>query len=215
MKKATLPPIGGTDQGVIARFVGLPFGTTLSGKGRWPEMGLSGSFIETPVALTTFSEAPITVNYFEREASDDALWPLKDQFAPDVRGFLDAVGSRWQADDRVAEDSEARVEVERMCAEARRLIEAGDYAQDGELLNRAVQRNAVARSPLVFQYIANLGVLAGDLFTAVAAQKEALRLAPDNQLYRSNLRSLLTVSHKEGTKPRTGGEGPTGQGYNP
>jgi len=202
LKTVTLPPLGGA-QGhpVVARFLGFPFGTNLSGEGHWSEMGLSGTFLEKPISVTTLREAAIVVNYFERERRDDALWPLKTSFATNTEGFVDAVGARWEATPPVIEDRDARAQVEGMCADAHRMIESGDYAKANELLSRAAQIPA-ARSPLVYQYIANLGVLAGDLFTAVAAQKEALRLAPANALYRTNLQHLLTVPYTEGARPR-------------
>jgi hypothetical protein len=59
----------------------------------------------------------------------------------------------------------------------------------------AAARNGAARAPCVPHYVANLAVLAGDLFPAVAAQKEALRLAPESALYRENLLRLLTLPH--------------------
>jgi hypothetical protein len=43
-------------------------------------------------------------------------------------------------------------------------------------------------------------VITGDLFTAVGAQREALRLAPDNALHMSNLKNLLRVPFKEAQK---------------
>jgi len=54
----------------------------------------------------------------------------------------------------------------------------------------------VARSPLVYQYVANLAALERQLFLAVHAQQEALRLEPDNALYLANLRRLLEVPFK-------------------
>ena len=86
-------------------------------------------------------------------------------------------------------------EVESLCAEALRAIEAGDRTRAREILEDATRRNADARSPLVPHYVANLAVLSGDLFTAVSAQKEALRLDPGNRLYRDNFLRLLTVPY--------------------
>jgi hypothetical protein len=48
-----------------------------------------------------------------------------------------------------------------------------------------------------YQYVANLAVITGRLFAALDAQKEALRLAPENALYRANLRNLLTIPYEE------------------
>ena len=204
LKTATLPAVaGGREHAPVERFLGLPFGYTPAGHAEWGELGLSGDFRTTPVTMTTFYEAPIVVNYFERDARDDALWDLKGRTSGDLDQFLGAVTQRW-IDARASEapgDPAKRAQVETMCEEAHRLITAGDYRGAGNLLAAAAQLNDAARSPLVYQYTANLAVMAGDLFTAVAAQKEALRLAPGNELYRGNLRGLLTVPYKQGSKP--------------
>lgn len=51
-----------------------------------------------------------------------------------------------------------------------------------------------ARSPTVGHYLANLAVAENNLFLAVQAQLEGL--APDNELFRRNLRQLLTVPYE-------------------
>ena len=53
---------------------------------------------------------------------------------------------------------------------------------DRAILDEAARRNQAARSPMVYHYITNLAVISGHLLTAVNAQKEALRLAPENSL---------------------------------
>jgi hypothetical protein len=51
-----------------------------------------------------------------------------------------------------------------------------------------------------------VAVVSNELFTAVSAQKEALRLDPRNRLYRENLVHLLTRPYA----PRLGAQGPAG-----
>ena len=85
--------------------------------------------------------------------------------------------------------------MEALCAQAQRAIEVGDVAAAKRILSDAAARNARARSPLVPHYVANVAVLSGELFTAVSAQKEALRLDPRSRLYRENLLRLLTLPY--------------------
>ena len=80
----------------------------------------------------------------------------------------------------------------------------GADEQAKRILAHAAELNARARSPLVPQYIANLAVMSGELFTAIAAQKEALRLDPGSRLYRENLLRLLAQPYV-----LTSGTGPT------
>jgi hypothetical protein len=94
-----------------------------------------------------------------------------------------------------------------LCAEAERAIRDGRYDEARAVLAAATRRNEHVGSPLVHQYTANLAVITGQLHPALAAQKEALRLAPENALYRENLRHLLTVPYDElmaRTPPRPG-----------
>lgn len=59
------------------------------------------------------------------------------------------------------------------------------------LLSRASALNRRVQSPRVPQYVANIAAVEKDLFLAVQAQREALRLDPGNALYRRNLETLL------------------------
>ena len=54
------------------------------------------------------------------------------------------------------------------------------------------ERRGVARrsAPLPHHYLANVYFLQGDLVAAARHEREAVRLAPDSELYSSNLRSL-------------------------
>jgi uncharacterized protein HemY len=105
---------------------------------------------------------------------------------------VEQVAARWSEGSR-AGDPAARAEVEASCADALRAIEAGEHDRAKRILEDAARRNGAARSPLVPQYVANLAVMTGELFTALSAQKEALRLDPRNPLHRENLLRLLTV----------------------
>lgn len=124
----------------------------------------------------------------------------------DPHRFVATVADRWAAEPAPAGDPTARAEVEALCAQAQRAIAAGDVETAKRILADAAARNARARSPLVPHYVANVAVLSNELFTAVSAQKEALRLDPRNRLYRENLVRLLTRPYA----PRLGAQGPAG-----
>ncbi|MCP3999249.1 MAG: hypothetical protein GY722_29915 [bacterium] len=91
----------------------------------------------------------------------------------------------------------SRRRVEELCRQAAERVQAGRRDEAKALLSRAAALNGAARSPLVGHYAANLAVAEKNLFLAVQAQLEALRLEPDTELYRHNLRRLLTVPYKE------------------
>jgi tetratricopeptide (TPR) repeat protein len=91
-----------------------------------------------------------------------------------------------------APDPQARAKVEALCDRALEAIERGDHDRARPLLSAAAAANGDARSPRVFLYIANLAAITGDLHAALAAQKELLRLTPDDALARRNLTALLT-----------------------
>jgi tetratricopeptide (TPR) repeat protein len=120
--------------------------------------------------------------------ADDALWSLHSLA---LGPFLDATIQAWLAAEPLPFDPAARARAERRCQEALLLIQRGETAEARRILERAEALNPQARSPLVHQYLANLAILANDLYTAVHAQKEALRLEPGNRLYRDNLQALL------------------------
>ncbi len=205
-RAAALPPAGETDDGqrVIERFWGFPFGGAHEGtaEGASGDLGLRVTFRHSPLPETILFEGQIVANYFERDPRDEALWPLRNEYRGRVDEFVDAVAAHWQAAGPPPPgDGADKAEVDALCEEALRLIQAGDVMRARQVLTDAARRNAKARSPLVYQYIANLGVMAGDLFVAVNAEKEALRLAPQSPLYVRNLKSLLKTPYKEATKP--------------
>ena len=137
---------------------------------------------------------------------DSPLWEDGFRLRHRLRTFVDVVAERWEASapEVEPEDPTAAAEVDALCATAQRLIAGGDHHRARVALEAAASRNHTVRSPLVYQYTANLAVLTGQLFTALAAQKEALRLAPENPLYRDNLHHLLTASYKEFGRDRSG-----------
>jgi hypothetical protein len=45
-------------------------------------------------------------------------------------------------------------------------------------------------APLPYQYLANVAALQGDLRTALTEEREALKRAPNNKLYRDNVAAL-------------------------
>ena len=194
-------PAGGS---VIARFPGRPFGYSESGLIVAPELGLTATFAESVISWTEFHEGPITVNWFEPDPRDTGLWPMRQRFAGDVDGFVDAVAALWRRQgtgDRPF-DPELRARVEAMCDEAAARVEAGDLDGARRILLEAMHPNERGRSPRLFQYMANVAVMTGDLLVAFPSQKEALRLAPGNRLYTENLKRLLKQEWIDpGSKP--------------
>jgi arabinofuranosyltransferase len=197
-RRARLPVANGGSGRPVGWYLGFPFGFDPSGELWMGNLGLEARFREQPVALTTFYEGTVEVNYFELDWRDQPLWELR-RSRRKVGKFLANVSERWrtQAPSRVQSDPAVRAEVERMADQAQQLVQAGDHVRARELLSAAVARNHRARSPRVFQYLANLAVITGDLLVAVGAQKEALRLDPANEFYRKNLQTLLEAPYKQ------------------
>ena len=196
LRVAMLPPTQGSQpEAAIRRFLGFPFGYDPSGTSAIPDLGLRLRFRESPLEMTIFQEGPLRLVFFELDARDTELWQEGLRLRADLRAFVEAAAERWAAQDAPAGDPAARSEVEALCAQALRAIEAGDRAGAKRILAQAAERNVRARSPLVPQYIANLAVMSGETFTAVSAQKEALRLDPRSRLYREYLLRLLTLPY--------------------
>ncbi len=194
LRRVELP--AASDHGrVVGRFLGTPFGTANSGRSAAPDLGVRFETRPPPVARTIAWGAPITFHYFEFHRRHLPLWPPRPAAAGDLGRFLDAAAAHWRSRTPATIDQVARHEVDRLCEQAFAHVRAGRVEAAKELLSRAAARNSAARSPLVGQYVANLAVAENNLFLAVQAQLEALRLAPDNRLYRSNLERLLTVPY--------------------
>lgn len=201
-KAVTLPRANAEGAGrLLARFLADPFEVGRPGTAFSPDLGLEAELHDSAFRYTVLRDSPVTVNYFEFDDRDANLWPLRQR--GNVDQLLNAAVDSWQAAPPLtAPDPRLTAQVEALCDDARRQVQQGDYASARRTLSAAARQNATVRSPLVYQYIANLAVMTGDLLVAVGAQKEALRLAPRNELYRSNLKSLLTVPFKDGSKPR-------------
>jgi arabinofuranosyltransferase len=205
LRTAPLPPLEDTIAWPAARYPGFPFGRHPSGRIVSPDLGLEARFFTRPFGYTVFGQGPITVTWFETERRDDALWsalvhgreaggelgaPARDQ----VPAFVEAVAERWRSlPPPVTIDPAARVRIEAQCDLALAAIERGDHDTAKTILAAAAAANSDARSPRVFRYVANLAAMTGDLHTALAAQKELLRLEPADPLARSNLAHLLSV----------------------
>lgn len=198
LKTIRLPALA-EGHGAIARFIGFPFGFTPGGTAFMEDLGLRATFHRGLVNLTTFFEGPIRLTYFEFDARDAPLWEDGQRLRGNLRAFVDHVAARWaeHGAQQPGGNEVARAAVTAMCADAYRAISEGNYGRAGEILEAALQRNRDVRSPLVYQYLANLSVITGHLLTAVAAQKEALRLEPRSGLYRDNLHHLLTVPYED------------------
>jgi hypothetical protein len=210
LRRVDLPfPPGMDADRPIKRFVGLPFGPGRDRPIRMADLGLIGSIRHSPVSVTTLREGPVEFTYFERDRRNDDLWAVAESARGDLRRLLDAAIIRWRADleRQSPPDAGALAAVAALCEQARGALAAGERERARALLGHAVGRNEAARSPLPYQYLANLAVLGGRLPEAVDAQIEALRVDPGNQRFRENLRYLLTVSwaefHQPGQTPRT------------
>jgi hypothetical protein len=204
---ATLPdPTPGSDR--LELFLGNPFEVTSIGVAVSPDLGLKAVLLERPFPYTEIHGHNVTMSYFDLDARDLALW--RDQlsaFSSPPSAFSDGRSASllvetavqaWRGEKpSITGDAEAIVAVETLCDEARLHVESGNYNAARRALSEAAQHNATVRSPIVYQYIANVAVLTGDLFLAVGAQKEALRLEPENRLYQNNLRRLLSQPYKE------------------
>jgi tetratricopeptide (TPR) repeat protein len=82
----------------------------------------------------------------------------------------------------------------RLCAGAKRAVDEGRYADAIVALRIAAWRDE--RSPLPYQYLANVYYLTGRAADAVRAQREALQRDPENDLYRRNLAALEEVARR-------------------
>jgi hypothetical protein len=208
LKTVTLPTLADPARGpqVVERFFGFPFGNSPRGQANWDEMGLRAEFREAPLPMTALTEGQVVLNYFERDQRDDGLWELRSTLKSDPDRFLEQATGLWRASKPADFDPKAREQVEAMCLAAERMLRSGRPQEATRLLTEAERLDRRAGSPLVYQYLANVSVLAGDPFMAVRAQKEALRLAPDNALYRRNLKALLTTSYEAIKKGRASDE---------
>lgn len=184
---------------MLARFLGDPFEVAAARESFSPDLGMRAVLADPPLRYTTLYDWPVTMSYFEVDGRDEALWPTA--VPVDVDRLLDAATQRWSAlPQRPQPDPARSARVDDLCDRALRSIEAGDPAGAKEILSQAVKENEGVRSPIVYQYVANVAVMTGDLLVAIGAQKEALRLAPGNELYRRNLRHLLVVPYEEATE---------------
>ncbi len=193
------PAVDAERDATLRRFLGFPFGYDKSGASSIPDLALRLQFHDPPFAMTRFQEGPLRLVYFELDARDSDLWQEGLRLRGDVRAFVEEVADRWAKQGAPAGDPAARADAEALCAQAHGAIEAGDRDSAKRLLAQAAELNTRGRSPVVPQYVANLAVMSGELFTAVGAQKEALRLAPDSRLYRENLLRLLTLPYARAT----------------
>ncbi|MEM7586348.1 MAG: hypothetical protein AAF560_23350 [Acidobacteriota bacterium] len=199
---------------LLGRFLGAPFGRPQASHDAIvsPDLGVRYELSSRPIEHTVARASNIELVTFELRDDAEQLWRLSPGLSDpdttvDLGRFLDAARSFWRRSLEPG-DPEARAYVEALCERARQAVARSDLATAQRLLSQAADANSAARSPLVYQYIANVASLEGDLFLAVQAQREALRLAPDNALYLRNLRSLLTVPYREFGKPQQGATTP-------
>jgi hypothetical protein len=163
------------------------------------DMGIRIEVHDRPVRYTVVRPSPVEINYFERrDVPSNELWGVADACSGDTECFVNAVADLWKRAGAppVSRDPDAALEVDRLCRESVYRLGAGDREGAKRLLSEAQALNASVGSPLVNQYIANLAVEDKNLFLAVQAQREALRLKPDDPIYRRNLKALLTTPYR-------------------
>ncbi len=190
-----LPAAGGTEP--IATFIGTPFGDSDQAI-RSPGLGFATRVTHDWIPISAIYETPLTVHMFDRDERLAGLWTEAIAGEADATGLVDAATRLWR-DQRSppSVDPSRQQEIEAIAEQARLAVQRRDIATAKQLLSTAATDNQQVRSPIVYQYIANVAVMAGDPFIAIAAQKEALRLRPENQLYRRNLIALLTKPYKD------------------
>ncbi len=201
LRTSILPPQSGGQ--ALAYFAGAPFGESARGVVRSPELGFySRSAVGWP-GFTTVHDAPLVVNSFDRDDRLDGVALPSRGAVADVDALVAEAITAWSRYPESTEDDPIlRREVEALCADAQAAAQSGNLARAKDLLATAMERNRRLRSPLVYQYVANVAVLTGEPFVALAAQKEALRLQPDNQLYRRNLAALLVKPYEDLARPQ-------------
>ena len=193
LRHVTLPPPGGYTGVPLARFLGTPFGEAVQATA--PELASEFEVLARPVLHTKASSSRIGLHYFERRLDRNEMWEFREATGADLEAFLAAVVRVWSVE-ALPPNLEARRLVERLGERALRHIEADEIDAAKRLLTEATRLNETARSPIVYRYLANLAVLEKQLFLAVHAQQEALRLDPSNQFLLDNLRVLLTTPWK-------------------
>jgi tetratricopeptide (TPR) repeat protein len=85
------------------------------------------------------------------------------------------------------------------CERARRALDEGRRDEAIALLNVAAWLDE--RSAVPHHYLANVHYLAGHLVLATKAEREAVRRAPENELYRRNLEALEKAMSEKRTSP--------------
>ncbi len=86
------------------------------------------------------------------------------------------------------ESSSKRIQAERLCDEARQLVEGKEYKKALRLLQKAAR--LAPDHFLPHQYLSNVYFLNGEHLRALEHLEKALELAPENRLFRENLKSL-------------------------
>jgi arabinofuranosyltransferase len=215
LKKERLPALDEGAGKVLRRFIGYPFGQSDTEVVVSGDLGLRAILRTNPIRYTAFKEGPIILHYFELDPRDEELWGLREKSGHNSDRFVDLLAARWQrrSNEGRTFDTEARNEVNNLLKRVYVHVQAGEYPEAKKLLSDAAALNASARSPLVFQYIANVAVQTGEIWAALSAQKEALRLAPDNDLYITNLKKLMKQPLPSSDHGRTvSGRGRAGMG---
>ena len=89
-----------------------------------------------PLRVVTSSSMRATASYGRRRL----------RLRGDPRAFVEMIAARWAAQDQPAGDPAARAEVEALCAQALRAIEAGSREEAKRILSHAAELNGRARS---------------------------------------------------------------------
>lgn len=178
-------------------FAGTPFGDAVAQTG--PGLGVVFEARKDPLPHTVIRPANVSLVYFELHDPGDRLSAVAQSAAGNLEAFVDGLVAIWREQAARAPPPPAaeRARVEALCREARLRFDAGDIASAKSLLSQAAAQNQASRSALVPRYIANVAVAEGALWTAVQAQREALRLDPSDPVNRENLLVLLRAPWRE------------------
>jgi tetratricopeptide (TPR) repeat protein len=121
------------------------------------------------------------------------------RFEPARRAYERLTGSP----DPLAPRSASEKQAAELTARASRAAGVFDYRQALRHLEEA--ERLAPRYALIFQYRSNIYYLMGDRKAAIAALHEGLAIAPDDVLFKENLRRLLEGEDKPEAGPKPGG----------
>lgn len=154
-------------------------------------------FWETRIARVEGS--PGWIHYFELATRDLSLWPGAWQVQEDrVTALVAAASQLWTEQAKPGEtDSQTVAELQQEIELAGEAVQAQDLERAARLVAGMQARNDVARLPAVASLQGYVAALQGDLPGAIVGFKEQLRLKPENDVQRGQLRMMLRISEAD------------------